>query len=395
MSGDRQQLAPVGRSRGPRNRALEGVRRWLSEANLVPGQFLPSEHELAARMHISRSTLRLALQELENEGLFQTVHGKGRIITSACAGDSIVARTVWVLSHFSQTATLADYSTTGFSEFIQAGVLEALQAEGLHATVLHPGHITARHLGASRGDRPRGMILFPLALRWAKGCEILRALESARVPIVTFERSVSWGENFDAVMPDHETGCCELTRWLIAKGHRRIVRFWQWPREDGDVRPDWLQRRDTGYERAMREAGLEVLPAVEAHLEPLDSCTEEEFQRKVRDAAGLLPEHLSGPHPVDAIIAGSDSIAFAVAAACRLFHKVPNRDVAIAGYDNVWADCRERQWEPTIPVATVEKFNLRLGQELVRVLQARIKGELPPEPQTVKVRPQVVATIGH
>jgi DNA-binding transcriptional regulator YhcF (GntR family) len=223
MSGDPQRLAPVGRSRSLRNRALENVRRWLAEANLAPGQFLPSEHELAARMNIARSTLRLALQELEDEGLFQTVHGKGRIVTASA--DSIAARTVWVLSHFSQTAALADYSTTGFSEFIQAGVLEALQAEGLHATVLHPGHIAARHLGASRGDRPRGMILFPLALRWAKGCEILRALESARVPIVTFERSASWGENFDAVMPDHETGCYELVRWLIAKGHRRIVRF--------------------------------------------------------------------------------------------------------------------------------------------------------------------------
>lgn len=44
-------------------------------------RFLPGEHRLCSYLHISRPTLRNAIQRLEAEGLLKTTHGKRRMIT--------------------------------------------------------------------------------------------------------------------------------------------------------------------------------------------------------------------------------------------------------------------------------------------------------------------------
>lgn len=46
-----------------------------------PGDQLPSEPELAAAYSVSRSTVREALQGLENEGVVRRVHGLGTFVT--------------------------------------------------------------------------------------------------------------------------------------------------------------------------------------------------------------------------------------------------------------------------------------------------------------------------
>jgi DNA-binding LacI/PurR family transcriptional regulator len=104
------------------------------------------------------------------------------------------------------------------------------------------------------------------------------------------------------------------------------------------------------------------------------------LEKSTRLIAGYLAEHLS-KDPVDAIMAATDGEVSAVAGACRLLGKEPNRDVLIVGYDHYWEDILEREFEPTAPLATVDKRNHDIGAELVRLLQERIGGSLPAEPQ--------------
>jgi len=58
----------------------ERILNDLSEGQYCQGEPLPSENELAESMGMSRSTVRLALGELENEGVVRRIKGKGTFV---------------------------------------------------------------------------------------------------------------------------------------------------------------------------------------------------------------------------------------------------------------------------------------------------------------------------
>ena len=51
------------------------------ESSMIPHDKLPSERELTAQYGVSRTTVRLALQELENTGYIYRRHGKGTFVS--------------------------------------------------------------------------------------------------------------------------------------------------------------------------------------------------------------------------------------------------------------------------------------------------------------------------
>ena len=52
----------------------------ISQQQLVPGDVLPSEHQLCHDFGISRTVVRQALAQLENEGVIERVKGKGTFV---------------------------------------------------------------------------------------------------------------------------------------------------------------------------------------------------------------------------------------------------------------------------------------------------------------------------
>lgn len=52
------------------------------KVNMIPHDKLPSERELAAQYQLSRTTVRLALKELENIGYIYRRHGKGTFVSA-------------------------------------------------------------------------------------------------------------------------------------------------------------------------------------------------------------------------------------------------------------------------------------------------------------------------
>jgi GntR family transcriptional regulator len=60
----------------------DGVRRFIQEQRLGPGDRLPTEEELVGRFEVSRATLREALRLLEQDGVLAVRHGNGRYISA-------------------------------------------------------------------------------------------------------------------------------------------------------------------------------------------------------------------------------------------------------------------------------------------------------------------------
>lgn len=68
----------------------EQISRWIGEHGLQPGDKLPAERELAARLGVSRATLSQALVALEVIGAVAVRHGDGTVVASSPGPSRIV-----------------------------------------------------------------------------------------------------------------------------------------------------------------------------------------------------------------------------------------------------------------------------------------------------------------
>ncbi|MCE7003750.1 GntR family transcriptional regulator [Kibdelosporangium philippinense] len=66
---------------GKRDRLIAELVRQIRSGQLAHGEQLPAEHELAVRHHVSRSTVRSALSELQRQDLIATRGGVGSFVT--------------------------------------------------------------------------------------------------------------------------------------------------------------------------------------------------------------------------------------------------------------------------------------------------------------------------
>jgi GntR family transcriptional repressor for pyruvate dehydrogenase complex len=75
--------AALGRNHSASGRLAVEITRMIHDGNLVPGDRIPAERELAELTGVSRATLREALRELELRGLLDRRPGRGTIVVDA------------------------------------------------------------------------------------------------------------------------------------------------------------------------------------------------------------------------------------------------------------------------------------------------------------------------
>ena len=365
----------------PRSKAMAAVRNMIDSGALAPGSMLPPERELAATLNVSLSTLQRALLLLETEGLVIRRGARTRFVANTASRDKeLLAGTVLVIAE--DSLPINDPTVYGWSGYVAAGSLSEISKRRLHAVVLNPNDLTDERLDRLLASGVSGLILpeldhfeesFP---RWAK-----RAVD-AKVPVVVFGDEEPL-RGFDRVAPDHETGAYELTKWLLSKGRKTLQIL-----ISSDPPKGWVKARYKGHEKAMREAGLNTLPPLLCPTFPFASVSEGNlFQIRTQMMAGGLLHLFHDNIPVDALLATTDGDIPPIAAAVKLLGKRPNTDIALVGYDDYWDQSPSRSDDDTPPLATINKNNLNIGRELVRLLLDRRTGKLPPEPQLRLVAP--------
>lgn len=374
----------VFRNGSPRAKAIRTLREWIEQGRLQPGMPLPSERELCQHIGVGLATVQRALRVLTTEGLIQVRDGHTRLLANAASTtvSAILRQTLMILAP--AQAPLAGHAQPGWSEYIGIGAAAAARQEGQGVLSLAPTWLFNQPGDRIFAARPSGLLVCELAGAEREALvNPLRLLARAGTPVVVYGNG-PLDQEYDRVISDHEAGAYMLTRNLLQRGCRRILPLFERPED-----MYWKKDRLAGYARAMRESSLEPLPTL--WVDDIGGrYTVEHFRVKSSYLAGQLVPYLTNPNSIDAIMATSDGEAFSVAAACRLFGREPQQDILLAGYDNYYGDSPEQEIESSIPSVTVDKQNFLIGQEMLRLLQARIGGTAPEGPQLQMVPPRLI-----
>jgi DNA-binding LacI/PurR family transcriptional regulator len=374
---------------------VRSLKQWVTDGRLPAGERLPPETRLAAKLNVSRSTIRLALGDLEKEGVVSADKRRRIVLDTIKTGKTFLSDAVALITDSPDRFERSKMRGTWHSNFIYTGAVDAIRDSGYDVLNIHPSRIAGDMIQRLIVQQPRGVIILREVLRTPSGQHLPQALQEGNVPFVVYgdvsrARDSKLSVSFDTVASDHEFGAYELTKWLIGQGRRRILRLWSLNISNANEKQEWTHQRDLGYERAMQEAGLKPLPALEIYNSGHRSDALNTFQQDVRMMAGYLIEYLNMDEPIDSIMAVNDSLVPIVAAALKIHGRVPNRDILIVGYDNMWLDVPDRTSESVGPVATVDKKNLEIGIELMRLLQERIEGSLPTQGQHRVIKPELI-----
>jgi GntR family transcriptional regulator, transcriptional repressor for pyruvate dehydrogenase complex len=122
-----------GRRRTTAELVVDAIRGQIERGQLRPGQRLPPERELAARLGVSRPSVRTGLRTLATLGIVRTRHGSGTYVTEG--PPRLDARPLRMLSalhgfraeHLDEARRLLEISVAG---------LAAERAGGEHLTVM-------------------------------------------------------------------------------------------------------------------------------------------------------------------------------------------------------------------------------------------------------------------
>jgi GntR family transcriptional repressor for pyruvate dehydrogenase complex len=84
-------IPPLRRSPRLYEQVVQQLLSWAASSGLGPGDRLPPERDLAARLGVSRATLAQALVALEVTGVVSVRHGDGTVLLSAPGSETVLA----------------------------------------------------------------------------------------------------------------------------------------------------------------------------------------------------------------------------------------------------------------------------------------------------------------
>lgn len=327
----------------------------IHQKNIQPGEMIWSESQLIARFGASRSTVRRALQSLEDRGIIARRKGKGAFVADRAPLRPGVHRPPDApASGFDLALVLPN-----FDDLYHASIAESAAAvfhRNGHRTRIVPGvqrDEFLRHIDEQRVD---GALLSLPDI----DCERRMPAEFLpRVVLVDEGGPPKWNQ----VACDDVAGGAMATAYLISLGHRTIFHI------SGALHMHNGLDRLEGYRKTMREAGLGSRIAYDVGF--------------YHEAGGYEKMNaLLARHGVpEAVFCGNDRMAVGAARALdEAGLRVPD-DVSLVGYGNQVEGMRL-----TPRLTSVDQGPRAIGAVAARLLLAMLQGD-PSRPETVKLPP--------
>ena len=363
MKKPTEQSKPLGTAA---RQASERFLSRLQDGSLRPGDRLPPERQLAEQLGVSRLTLGAVLARLEDEGWVRSVSPRIREVAPQagrlCSRDS---QTIAVVGR--SMPPEASPEPVPWTPSFHARMLQMIQQQGYNLLMIPQGLQAHEMVSRLVSAGPRGTIMLTTP-RQEEVESIATTFRHAGLPLVVYGYlgdDQSRPPVLDTVSSDHTEGARQMTRWLADQGcrHVQLVSF-----HLSDKPPAWWNARLAGYRRACDELGMDARPPINVSAKIVAQNPRDAFDQKVRAIAGFLYEYLNTEPATDGLSCVSEGLYPVVASACRMLGRKPQQDIRITGYDSHWANGWEIPWEPTRPLALIDKRDEQIARELIDAL---------------------------
>jgi LacI family transcriptional regulator len=343
----------AGSSEPLHTRVTARVRDDVRGGRYSPGDRLPSEIDLARQLGVSRGTVRQALVALLDEGVLQTVPGRGTFVRDGSSQravgligmilPSVVrARNPELIGGAEETARHAGYSLilgiSGDDRWLEADQLQRIVGQGVSGLIVYTV------------DGPLDV-------------PALRRLVDRGFPVVLIDRYIP-DLVVDSVTMDNIGGGFLAVQHLAQLGYRRIGYI-----GTDNVATSSIVERMAGYRWAMEQSGLLCdADPVCTEVRRLQTWPPREPDKELHNQR-VLRAFLERPNRPDAIFVCNDYVAFQVVqVAEQLGLRVPD-DLALVGFDNV-----SYTEYFGVPLTTVEQPRHEIGATAMSLLLDRIAG---------------------
>jgi len=321
------------------------LRDRIARKELLPGDRIESEYELAERLGVHRFTVNKAVSTLVREGLLYRVKGRGTFVTEKLLHEKAGSGCIGVLF----TSTMETLFASWFNSQVLSGVRSATAKDVL----LFGGGPHSKGRGPEfdkvAWDKVEGVVLLEIFSR-----EYLRDVIARGVPLVVVDYEDP-ELDVDCVVLDNLDAGRIMTRHLVELGHRRIAHIGEGA---GVELPDpaWQDRR-RGWEEVLREAGLERR---DEYFVPLK-------YRWASDRNEEIAALFRLDEPPTAVTCADDELAFTtMRIAAKMGLEIPG-DFSIVGFGGSDAS------ELTTPTLTTVRASYhQMGRVAMDLLQKRI-----------------------
>lgn len=337
------------------------LRRRIIAGEILPGQKMSPELELAEEFNVSRTTIRHALISLESHGYVERIHGRGTFVADQAPEENPLPgkeRGIYAI---------VPHLTSGFTGTIITGAQEVLFSTGHDLSVLPTNDSIDKEIDYLQMILTRGaagVILHPTKSEFYNPLVI--ELINKGIPLVMTGRHYRF-VNCSYVDGHNYQGAYDATKYLIGLGHRKIGLVTKKP-----LIHTSLEDRIQGYRDAMADHSLALdrktllLDLKDSRSVYWESGNEQQEQGIIKH----LVDYLEGAPKMTAILALNDMIAADLIKAAKHCGKTVGQDLSIVGFDNV---ALSASLEP--PLTTVDSPTLDMGRRATKVLLQHITSE--------------------
>ena len=360
------------------------LRRLIVSGRWGDGERIPTETQLSRHLDISRTTVRIALQRLEVEGLIRRAAGRGTFVTWQ-PQDQSGSNSIGYITHSFHNEIHTTLLSSAETELRSAGyqVIFSNATELAEETAI---------LGQLLDDDVAGLIIWASASPTDETVAILRAYQARQIPIVFVDRLIE-GIRADYVASDNFGGSYELVSHLIGLGHQHIVQLM--PNIEG-LKP--VEERQRGYRAAVQDHHLRAYEAWKIDPPERPEFHETDIYSLVGEKSAQITQQVTDlmdavePKPT-AIACINDILAIITISALRESgYRIPE-EVSVVGFDDI-----SLASHIGVPLTTVSQNAYEIGKVASQMLLERLNGDDPPPrahtvPARLRVRTSTTAPL--